>query len=133
MTSEWPIVGFEAIGTTDYHQLGGFLTPGVPHRRGIFPNIETNGFTGIAIVNTESNEGDIILSLRNDVGGLVTQKAFHLHAHEKLVSTLRGLLGIQNIGDGTYVEYVATTNVVTLQINSSNDSPMMDGEAGLPY
>ena len=65
------ITGFELFSSADANRLGGYTAVNINSAEGIFPNIDKNGETDIAIVNVADARATVLLTCRDDNGGQV--------------------------------------------------------------
>jgi hypothetical protein len=124
-----PVTGFELFGTKDENQLAGYTAVDLQTANGVFPKIEKNGWTGIAFVNTGSNQADITLTAYDDAGTQIATQAIQLGGHAKLVKTVKNLF-TDDISQATYVCFSSTNQIAGFQLNSSTDDMMLDGLPG---
>jgi hypothetical protein len=127
-----PLTGFELLGTNDYNQLAAYAGGGGSGTKaGVFSKIEKNGWTDIALVNTEDNAASVTLTAYNDNGTPVaTPSTFSVGGHAKVVNSAQAFFS-QDISGATYIAYSSNRNVVGFQLNGSSDGTMLDGLPGL--
>jgi len=130
--SSRPVTGFELFATHDGNQLGGYLSVGINGRQGIFAKKESlsDGWTGIAFVNTVNTGASVTLTAYDDSGNAVGSKTMKLLAYEKVVNYAEDLF-TQDITKATYIVYSSDQEVVGFQLNGSSDGTMLDGLPGL--
>ena len=120
--------GFELFGTVDGNQLAAFAGGGaIGAKAGIFPKIEENGWTGIALVNTEATAASVTLTAYKDNGAPVATRVLPVSGHAKVVDLAENIFFPQDIGGATYIAYASNRNVVGFQLNGSADEMMLDG------
>jgi len=123
-----PITGFELFAKTN--QLGGYTGVGIAAKNGVFPKIETDGWTGIAFVNVENAPATVQLIAFNDGGGTVAFNTYSLTAYEKKVDGASNFFaqGTWNgdFSDATYIGYTADRDVVGFQLNGTWDNLFLD-------
>jgi rhodanese-related sulfurtransferase len=124
--SPQPLSGFELFGTADGNQLAAYAGGSGPAKAGVFANIEKNGWTGIAFVNTEGAKASVILTAYDDNGALVATEALSVGGFAKVVNNPE-LIFTQDIGNATHIAYTSDKNVVGFQLNGSSDGTMLDG------
>ena len=130
LSSDRALSGFELIGSLDGKQLGGFNCLGISRTTGVLPRIETDGWTGIGVVNTDNSAGTVTLTAYDDQGAVIAAATFELNAREKIVSTAQGLFS-ENIGAATYITYSSTTEVAVYQLNGASNGLMLDALPGI--
>ena len=124
-----PITGFELFGTNDGKQLGGYTGVGIQSTEGVFPKIESDGWTGIAFVNTESENATVQLKAYDDSGALIVIASYILNPYEKIQGIASNLFSSE-INDATYIKYSSNKSVVGFQLNGSSGGMMLDGLPG---
>jgi arabinogalactan endo-1,4-beta-galactosidase len=127
------LTGFELFGTIDGTQLAAYAGGGgTGARAGVFPKIETDGWTGIAFVNTEAAEASVILTAYSDNGNVVATKLLPpVGGHAKVVNNPEQIFTPQDISTATYIAYTSDRNIVGFQLNGSADGTMLDGLPGM--
>jgi hypothetical protein len=124
--STQPLCGFELFGTLDENQLAAYAGGSGPAKAGVFAKIEKNGWTGIAFVNTEADDGSVTLTAYNDSGSVVANWAIAVGGHAKVVNYAEVLFS-QDLSGATYFTYSSDRNVVGFQLNGTSDGMMLDG------
>ena len=128
MDSTRPLTGFEYFRTVDGNQLAAYAGGGgTGTKAGVFAKIEKNGWTGIALVNTEDNAASVALTAYNDSGSAVATRVLGVSGHAKVVNLAEDIFIGQDIRSATYIAYSSDRNVVGLQINGTSDNTMLDG------
>ncbi len=130
IASTQALSGFELFGTDNGNQLGGYTSVGITRTSGVFPKIETNGWTGIALVNTQEVSATVILTAYDDSGAVIASRGLTLNPHEKLVSPADQLF-TQNISAATYIGFTSTQSIVGFQLNGSTDNMLLDALPGM--
>jgi hypothetical protein len=130
ISSTRALTGFELFGTNDRKQLGGYTSVNINRTSGVFPKIETSGWTGIALVNIENSNTAVTLTAYGDDGTVIDTAIVVLTAHEKLVKTAPALFS-KDISTATYIAYSAVNEIVGFQLNGSTDSMMLDALPGM--
>lgn len=125
-----PLKGFELFGTNDRNQLGGYSSENITRTHGVFPKIERNGWTGIALVNTADASIEVTLTAYTDSGTVVDTRTVALNAHEKLLSMAPKLF-TNDISTATYIQFSASDSIVGFQLNGSSDNLMLDALQGI--
>ena len=126
LQSQIPLVGFELFGTANFNSLAGYSSVGLERKSGVFPKVEKNGWTGIAFVNTESQQATVNLTAYNDSGAVLATGTKTLKAHEKWVgnpvspdASMSLFPPGTNLNDATYLGFSADRNVAGFQLNGS--------------
>lgn len=126
-----PVTGFELFGDTDQRILAGYTGVRIETRNGLFPKLERDGWTGIALVNpawaalgvTESASGEpVLLTAFDDAGNAVAYESVTLDAGAKWSDTPKNLF-VRDISAATYIEYASEAPMAGFQING--DGKMM--------
>ena len=123
-----PITGFELFSTTDGNQLAAYAGGGTTGAKaGVFPKIESDGWTGIAFVDTEADAASVTLTAYDDNGTPVaTSPMLTVDGHAKVGENAAALFS-QDISGATYIVFLSDRNVVGFQLNGSSDNMMLDG------
>ncbi len=131
ISSSLPLSGFELIGTTGMELLAGHVDiGGLGAKQGAFAKIEKDGWTTIALVNTENSGATVTLSAYADDGTFVAGAAFPMGSRAKVVDSAEALFP-QSIARATYIAYASDRDMVGVQLNGSADGKMLDGLPGL--
>jgi hypothetical protein len=120
----------ELFGTSNGRQLAGYSAVNISRKKGLFPKIGHEGWTGIAFVNTSDTRANIELSIYDDNGFKVSEKSISLAGHEKMVNNPENIFG-GPITEATYMKFSSDSDVVGFQLNGSNDGMMLDGLPGM--
>lgn len=128
--STLPLTGFELFGTNNRRQLGGYTGVNIGRTSGIFPKIETNGWTGIALVNSENSSTTVTLTARDDDGKSIATQILPLGAYEKK-SALAEALFSKDISQATYISFSSGNTIVGFQLNASADGMLLDALPGI--
>ena len=124
--SEQPIVGFELFGTANGNQLAGYSGAAISGVEGVLPKLESEGYTGIAMVNTTAATAKITLTAyKNDGTVVATEEDIVLNGYAKIVDEAENLFS-QDISRATYITYKSNRELVAFQINGANDNMMLD-------
>jgi hypothetical protein len=126
LQSQNPLVGFELFGTADGNRLAGYSVVDIEGKVGIFPKVEKDGWTGIAFVNTESQQATVTLKAYNDAGNVLGTGAKILNPHAKWVGVVESLFTGVNLNTATYLSFSADRNVAGFQLNNSSSDTMLD-------
>ncbi len=125
-----PVSGFELFGTWDERKLAGYTGVEISKDRGVFPELDGDGHTGIAFVNVDDVSRQVTLKAMNDAGKVVRAAQLNLNPFEKVVG-VAGRLFDGSIAEATYILYEAQGPVVGFQLNLSSDDTMLDAIQGL--
>ena len=121
-----PVTGFELFGTTDGNQLAEYTGVGLQGKKGVFPKLEHDGWTGIAFVNIGYSYALVNLTAYDDLGHIVATNEFTLKPHQKVLGVSKNLFA-DDITAASYMAYSCDKFIVGFQINGSSDSAMSDG------
>jgi hypothetical protein len=102
----------------------------INRQEGVFPKLDTDGWTGIAFVNTTDSKASITLSIYDNDGYKITQKLVTLTGYEKIVDTPENIFG-GSITAATYMKFSSDKDVVGFQLNGSSDDMMLDALPGM--
>ncbi|THB79185.1 MAG: hypothetical protein D3926_11325 [Desulfobacteraceae bacterium] len=130
VSSDQAVTGLEIFGTKDHKRLGGYACVNISKSRGVFPKLEKQGMTGIALVNIQDKPVTVTLEAFTDSGEKIASRSYPLNPHQKLISPAQSLLP-DDISSATYIGYWATHPVVGFQLNSSKDGMLLDALPGL--
>lgn len=135
LTPDWllaelsqPVVGFGLFGTLDGKVLAGFGGQNLAKTSGLFPKIEDEGWTGIALVNTQEETILVQLSAYDDAGNLIASRNLGMSGYFKTVNLAQDLFE-QSIAGASFIRYevVEGKKVAAFQLNGSADGMMLDG------
>ena len=130
LISSGPVSGFELFGDRSGKTLAGYTGVGIEETRGVFPDLEKDGATGIALINPGAAPTVVELRAIDDFGNTVGETRVELGAFEKTVGTARKMFET-SIAEATFIIYEAQTAVVGFQLNASSDETMLDALQGL--
>lgn len=100
-----------------------------PSQRGWFPKNEAGGgWTGIALLNTESTPIDVELTALDISGSVVKSALLTLQPGEKLVGLAHEIF-TGNLSGVSYFSYRSAGRLIGFSINGTADRQMMDGMA----
>lgn len=123
-----PLVGFELFSTLDNRKMAAYAAMnGAAAKRGVFPKIEKNGWTGIAFVNIENGEATVTLTAYTNDGDAIAARTINVGSLAKTVDLAENIFAPQNIALATHIAYISNRNVVGFQLTSSSDDTMLDG------
>jgi hypothetical protein len=130
IASTQSLTGFELFGTDNGNQMGGYTCVNIKKTSGVFPKIDTGGWTGIALVNTQSAAASVTLTAYNDAGTVIATQTVSLNPFEKIRSTAPNLFS-NDISAATYIGFTATRSIVGFQLNGSADNMLLDALPGI--
>ncbi len=122
-----PVSGFELFGTTDGLQLAGYTSVGIDGYSGVFPKLETPGWSGVALVNTTTDSITVTLNAYKNDGNLVAATNLTLNGHQRIAGPPDDFFNY-DIDTATYITYSATAPVVAFQLNGNGN--MLDALPG---
>jgi hypothetical protein len=119
--------GFLA-GYTRFSQPGNrvSLAAGTGVKRGWFPKMEKDGYTGIAFVNTETSDATVDLTASDEDGVPVATKTLPLRPGEKFVGMVDQLFST-DLTNAKYFKFKSSRNVLGFTVSGSSDGQMLDG------
>jgi len=123
--SDQPIVSFELFGSSNGAQLAGYSGASIIGVEGVLPRLESDGYTGIAMVNATSKTAAVTLTAYKNDGTVVTTESFSLNGYAKIVDTAQNLFS-NGISQATYITYQSDQKLVAFQINGASDNMMLD-------
>ena len=129
--SEWmslsasnEITGFELF--TKSGMLGGCDGIGISGTAGLFPKIEKQGATGIALLNTSGQNAFVTLTAFNDQGEAIATESLTIPPFSKHVAPVHRLFS-QNVSGASYVKFVSTEKIAAFSLNATDDNLLLDG------
>ncbi len=124
-----PVCGFELFGSTNGKQLAGYSGVSISGKSGMFAKREmvSDGWTGIAFVNTENSVATVTVTAYSDDGVSVASKTIMLNPYQKKVEPAEALFAATDISAATCINYSSDREVVGFQLNGSNDGMLLDG------
>lgn len=125
VSSSNQICGFELFGNQANSQLAGYNVVDLQTRSGVFAKLDSQGWTGIALVNTESEAATVTLNARTNQGEIVATKQVLVSAHAKLLGLPADIFG-ESIGAAAYISFTSDKDMVGFQLNGSADNSMLD-------
>lgn len=126
LESSQPILGFELFGKTTADQLAGYSVTGLNTYQGVFPKLETSGWTGLAFVNIGSATANITLEARNNGGSVIATRTATLAPNAKSVALAEQFFPGQDCSSATYVRFTSDQPLIGFQLNGSSDGTMLD-------
>lgn len=119
--------GFVA-GYTRFSQPGNrvSLAAGTGTRQGWFTKMERDGWTGIALVNTETSDATVTLTAWDENGGQVATRTQPLRPGEKFVGMVDQLFSA-DLKNAKYFKFTSDRNVLGFTVSGSADGLMLDG------
>lgn len=126
------ITGFELFGNDEKKWLAGYTGVGLKSTRGIFATLEQDdGWTGVALVNSEAEAAAVTLRARNNHGELKARKDLTLAPHERLMGLVGAIFTGEDLSQVDYISYESNRELVGFQIN--NNGRMLDALPALKY
>jgi len=125
-----PVTGFELFGTHNGKQLGGYTAININTSAGVFVKKATDGWTGLAFVNTTPTTTAVTLTAFNNSGEAIGTATFNLPANGKQVAVAENLFS-DDISAATFIRFDSNADVVGFQLNGSSDGMMLDALPGL--
>ena len=122
-----PVTGFQLFGTTSGKLLGGFTNTNLLRSSGVFPKLEQQGWTGIALVNTTSDPLTLTLKARDNTGAAVAAATLSLDPYAKALGMAEELFAGQDISRATYLTFEATGPIAGFQLNGADNGWLLDG------
>jgi hypothetical protein len=123
-----PLVGFELFSTLDNTKLAAYAEMnGAGSKQGVFPKIESDGWTGIAFVNAEGSEASVTLTAYTNEGTPLAVRNITVGSLSKEVGLAKNIFAPQNISMAGYIAYTSDKNVVGFQLTASSDGTLLDG------
>lgn len=124
--SSAPVIGHMFFGLTSGTEMAGFSVTDIASQSGVFPNLEPDGWTGIAFVNSNEQMNHVRLQARNNSGEVVASRQITMSPLEKWVGIAHDLFPDQNISFARYVSFEADAPITGFQLNGSADGTMLD-------
>ena len=100
-------------------------------RTGELPKMEKQGWTGIALLNTEDSPADLVLTALDDAGAEISSVRLTLHPGVKTANTPEAIFKTQ-LGSATHFRYSSNKRIIGFALNGSADGNMLDGLPALP-
>ncbi len=125
--------GFLA-GYTRYDQPGNRVTmPATASgaTEGWFAKMETDGWTGIACVNTEASAATVVLKAFDENGNKVAEKSHSVSPGEQMIGIIFQLFDT-DISSARYFSFTSDKEIIGFSISGSEDGLMLDGLMNLP-
>ena len=111
--------------------LAGDRVSGNVSTKGLLAPVETDGATGLVLVNTANFAAEVVLECRNEAGTLVARESLAMNAREKKSGTAQAFFS-EDIGGCATVFYTADRNLAGFRLNASSDGAMIDALPALP-
>lgn len=131
--SNVPVTGLVLYGTIHTNQLAGISVTNIEATDGVFPKLETDGWTGIALVNPHDEPAEVRLFAEfADRDSPPLEKELVLGPYAKVVGMAQQLFD-EDISEATSIDFVVDSGgpLVGLQINGSSDMHLLEGLAPL--
>jgi len=142
------ITGFELFGNNPNSWLAGYTGVGLESKKGIFAKFDqaivfgrqkqnqpvresANAWTGIALINSEDENGIVSLNARSDDGSLVAAIELPLNPHERIMGTPETIFSGKDLTGASYITYESDRKLVGFQING--DGKLIDALPALKY
>ena len=100
-------------------------------RKRLLAPVETDGATGLVLVNTANFAAQVVLECRDDSGALVARESLAMSAREKKSGTAQAFFSA-DIGGCATVFYTSDRNLAGFRLNASSDGAMLDALPVLP-
>lgn len=124
VTATNPVAGFELF--TQQNQMAGYRGVNIRGKEGIFPKVDPEGATGIAVVNVGDGPATVTFTGYDDSGAASAETTMTLERYVKWVGLLTDLFGDDG-GTPTYVAYSSDEEMVGFQLNASSGGFELDG------
>jgi len=121
-----PLTGFLAYCSKISEQSAGFSTVNMARQKGVFPEIEQDGWTGIGMVNVGDAEAAVTLTAFDNEGNVIAAETLSLGVGAKVVALAQDLF-TSDISAATYITFSADQPIAGFQLNGSGDDMMLDG------
>ncbi len=106
------------------------IVASAPKNNGLFTKIESDGWTGIAFINTASVTANITLTAYSDQGIEMAVEPMQVPAGTKVVKAVEQIF-TQSITGATYISFDSSQGVVGFFLNGSSNNTMLDGSKAL--
>ncbi|RLB69633.1 MAG: hypothetical protein DRH03_08205 [Deltaproteobacteria bacterium] len=106
------------------------IVASAPKNNGLFTKIESDGWTGIAFINTASVTANITLTAYSDQGIEMAVEPMQVPAGTKVVKAVEQIF-TQSITGATYISFDSSQGVVGFFLNGSSNDTMLDGSKAL--
>ncbi len=123
--AEHPIIGSGFLSSNDDQLLAGHSTIGDGKTRGIFPGLDRDGWTGLALTNLEDSSTLVDLTAYSDSGNVVSMATIELGPSEKMVGLAESFFR-EDIIEATYIIFYSDTELAGFQLNASSDGRSLD-------
>jgi parallel beta-helix repeat protein len=126
-----PVAGFELFGRSDGSQLAGYSVVNLAANQGVFPKMETTGWTGIALVNPSRQTARVCLEAKDDSGERIAATSLEIEPRAKVVDVPENLFQPHYVSRAMYIHFTADRDLVGFQLNGSRDGSMLDAVGAL--
>jgi hypothetical protein len=99
-------------------------------RSGVFAKLATEGATGIAFINTETETAQVKLTAVGNDGLEIAKAELEVSPGAKLVGTAANIFS-RGIGAATFIRYFSNRTIIGYELNLSMDREMLDGLPGI--
>ena len=113
------------------NMLAGDRVSGNVFTKGLLAPVETDGVTGLVLVNTANFAAEVVLECRDEAGALVARESLAMSAREKKSGTAQAFFS-EGIGGCATVFYTSDRNLAGFRLNASSDGAMLDALPALP-
>lgn len=110
--------------------LASFSVTDTGGRNRIFPNLEKNGYTGIAFINPWGTSASVTLKAYSNSGRVLATKNINLGAFSKIVGIAESFFDA-SIRDAGWIGLSSNLNIECFQLNQTSDGKMLDTLEGL--
>lgn len=129
--SDHPIIGFEILGTLNSDSMAGFSAVQPPTGQGVFPKLEKDGWSSLILLNIEDEDKTVSLKAMDDNGNLLATHDHGIQGKSQITEMVEDLFPGQDISGATYVSFSSDGELISLQLNLSEDREMLGAIPGL--
>ena len=95
---------------------------------GWFPKIETDGWTGLALVNTETSDAAVVLTAYDENGGTVAVSTLPaVKPGQKIIGLMAQLFSNADLSRARYFGFVSDKTLIGFSVSQSEDGLKLDG------
>lgn len=120
-----PVTGFELFGATDGSNLAGYSVVNITATTAVFPKVTQNGWTGIALVNSNAEPATVVLEAIDYRGQQVATATFNMTPWSKQVGMSGAFFG-QDVSQASYIRYTSDKGIAGFQLNGSSNGMTLD-------
>jgi hypothetical protein len=100
---------------------------------GWFPKMESDGWTGLAFVNIDTSNANVVLAAFDESGNKISETPIPpVKPGEKVVGLTSQLFSGTDLGRARYFCFTSDRNIIGFTISRSDDGLKLDGLMGLP-